>query len=90
MTLTRDLDSTTAAIDLLGADAVMRALPQANIAADITWLPSPRAAPAEPSTSASTPPAYAPCSPMSSLVKTPGELVRQTRQAKGLTLPQLG
>ncbi|WP_330347726.1 monodechloroaminopyrrolnitrin synthase PrnB family protein [Streptomyces sp. NBC_00582] len=38
MTLTRDLDSTTAALDPLGADAVMRALPQANIAADTTWL----------------------------------------------------
>ncbi|NUK13974.1 monodechloroaminopyrrolnitrin synthase PrnB family protein [Streptomyces lunaelactis] len=38
MTLTRDLDSTTAALDPLGADAVMRALPQANIAADTAWL----------------------------------------------------
>jgi hypothetical protein len=38
LTLTRDLDSTTAALDPLGADAVMRALPQANIAADTTWL----------------------------------------------------
>lgn len=40
MTLTRDLDSTTAALDPLGADAVMRALPQANIAADTAWLRS--------------------------------------------------
>ncbi|MEU9074374.1 monodechloroaminopyrrolnitrin synthase PrnB family protein [Kitasatospora sp. NPDC048538] len=38
MTLTRDLDSSIAALDPLGADAVMRALPQANIAADTTWL----------------------------------------------------
>ncbi|MFD9107051.1 monodechloroaminopyrrolnitrin synthase PrnB family protein [Streptomyces bottropensis] len=38
MTLTRDLDSTIAALDPLDADPVMRALPQANIAADTTWL----------------------------------------------------
>ncbi|MEU9281485.1 monodechloroaminopyrrolnitrin synthase PrnB family protein [Streptomyces sp. NPDC048341] len=38
MTLTRDLDSTTAALDPLGADSVMRTLPQANNAADTTWL----------------------------------------------------
>ncbi|AVV45356.1 hypothetical protein C6376_32350 [Streptomyces sp. P3] len=30
MTLTRDLDSTTAALDPFGADAVMRALPEAQ------------------------------------------------------------
>ncbi|MGW1158842.1 hypothetical protein ACWD48_11580 [Streptomyces sp. NPDC002519] len=35
MTLTRDLNSATAA---LGADAVMRALPQANIATNTAWL----------------------------------------------------
>ncbi|MCX4971122.1 DUF1864 family protein [Streptomyces sp. NBC_00654] len=38
MTLTHDLDSITATLDPLGADAVMRALPQANIAADTRWL----------------------------------------------------
>lgn len=38
MTLTRDLDSSIAALDPLDADPVMRALPQANIAADTTWL----------------------------------------------------
>ncbi|MEV6929646.1 monodechloroaminopyrrolnitrin synthase PrnB family protein [Dactylosporangium sp. NPDC051485] len=38
MTVTRDLDAGIAALDPLGADAVMRSLPQANIAADTAWL----------------------------------------------------
>lgn len=38
MTLTRDLDSTTAPLDPLGDDAVIKALPQANIKADTTRL----------------------------------------------------
>ena len=37
MTLTHDLDSITATLDPLRADEVMRALPQANIAADTRW-----------------------------------------------------
>jgi hypothetical protein len=40
MTVTRDLDASTATLDPLGADAVMRSLPQANIAADAAWLRS--------------------------------------------------
>ncbi|MEV7465429.1 hypothetical protein AB0O20_02800 [Streptomyces kronopolitis] len=38
MTLTRDLNSATAALAPLGVDAVMRALPQVNIATDTAWL----------------------------------------------------
>lgn len=40
MTVTRELDGSTATLDPLGADAVMRSLPQANIAADVAWLRS--------------------------------------------------
>ncbi|HEX5568750.1 MAG TPA: monodechloroaminopyrrolnitrin synthase PrnB family protein [Streptomyces sp.] len=38
MPLTHDPDATVAALDPLDADAVMRALPHANLAADVTWL----------------------------------------------------
>ncbi|MFD2768543.1 monodechloroaminopyrrolnitrin synthase PrnB family protein [Micromonospora eburnea] len=38
MTVTHGLDASITTLDPLGADAVMRSLPQANIAADTAWL----------------------------------------------------